>query len=412
MTPYVLRAGTVAVPHGLWEDGFVALDGRSITAVGQGQPPSGLGAVVDLGDMLLAPGFIDVHVHGGGGAQVNCATTDQVEQSVSEMAIFHAGHGTTALLATTVSDSPGALRAAVTGILAATRRPLSGDEPPRGATVLGSHLEGPWISPARRGAQFPGAIRPPSARELSQLLDLAKGTVRLVTIAPELDGAADLIALARAAGAVISIGHTEADFETAAAAFEAGARHATHLFNAMAPIHHRRPGPVAAALRDHRVTLEVIADGVHIHPALIALVARLAPERLVLVTDAIGATGTREGLHRLGPVEVLVSDGRAVLAGQEETVAGSVLTMDKAVAYTVKEAGVALVTALQAASLHPARALGQVNKGRLAVGADADLVALAPDLSLAATVIAGHPVHDPGGLLSAIAGAGAARRAI
>jgi N-acetylglucosamine-6-phosphate deacetylase len=310
------------------------------------------------------------------------------------MARFHATHGTTALLATTVSDSVEALRAAVEGIAVVATSPGGG------ATVLGSHLEGPWISRSRAGAQFVEALRLPSVPALDDLVARGKGTVRLITIAPELDGALDLIAAALSAGIIVSIGHTDADHETARLAFDTGARHVTHLFNAMAPVHHRRPGPVAAALADERVSLEIIADGVHIHPALIALVATLAPERLVLVTDAIGAAGAPPGRHRLGPLEVLVADGRAVLAGNEETVAGSVLTMDKAVALAVDVAGLPLLTALKAASLNPANVLGEVRKGRLAPGADADVVVLDGQLAVVATIIGGQVVYDPTNLFS------------
>jgi N-acetylglucosamine-6-phosphate deacetylase len=409
---FVLVAARVATPTELLENGFVVIEGGSVSEVGFGAPPT-TATAVDLGDMLIAPGFVDVHVHGGGGAQVNCPTREEVEASVRIMARFHARHGTTALLATTVSDSPEALRAAVEGVAVvatAPRRDLGlGNlktgpvgQDGAGAIVLGSHLEGPWIARSRAGAQFVPALRPPSVAELDDLVARGGGTVRLVTIAPELEGALDLIAAALAAGVVVSIGHTDADYATTKLAFDAGARHATHLFNAMAPVHHRRPGPIAAALGDERVSLEIIADGVHIHPALIALVATLAPERLVLVTDAIGAAGAPPGLHRLGPLEVLVTDGRAVLAGNAETVAGSVLTMDKAVAMAVDVARVPLLTALNAASLHPAKVLREHRKGRLTPGADADLVVLDRQLDVVATVVGGQVVYDPTGLLSSL----------
>jgi len=392
---FVLTASRVATPTELLHDGFVVVEGRSVREVGQGSPPQDLFPIVELGETLVAPGFVDVHVHGGGGAQVNCATREEVESSVRKMAQFHATHGTTALVATTVSDSPEALRTAVEGVAAVALAP--------GAAVLGSNLEGPWIARSRAGAQFPDALRPPSIAEFHDLVARSQGTLRLVTVAPELDGALQLIAAACAAGVVVSIGHTDADYETATAAFEAGARHATHLFNAMAPIHHRRPGPVAATLADDRVYLEIIADGIHIHPALISLVARVAPERLVLVTDAIGATGTAPGLHRLGPLEVVVKDGRAVLAGHEETVAGSILTMDRAVALAVHVASVPLLIALQAASLHPAMALDESRKGRLTSGADADIVLLDQDLSVISTIVGGEVVYDPTGVLAPLA---------
>ena len=412
MKRFVLLAARVATPTELLENGFVVIEGGSVNEVGSGVPPA-TAIAVDLGDLLIAPGFVDVHVHGGGGTQVNCPTREEVETSVRSMARFHARHGTTALLATTVSDSPEALRVAVEGVAAVAAAPRGGpasgypgpgrlSEDGRGAVVLGSHLEGPWIARSRAGAQFVPALRPPSVAELDDLVARGSGTVRLVTIAPELEGALDLIAAALAGGVVVSIGHTDADYATAKVAFDAGATHATHLFNAMAPMHHRRPGPIAAALGDERVSLEIIADGVHIHPALIALVATLAPERLVLVTDAIGAAGAPPGLHRLGPLEVLVTDGRAVLAGNAETVAGSVLTMDKAVELAVKVAHVPLLTALKAASLHPAKLLGEHRKGRLSPGADADLVVLDRQLGVVATVVGGQVAYDPTGLLSSL----------
>jgi N-acetylglucosamine-6-phosphate deacetylase len=395
MTGFVLSASRVATPTELLQDGFVAVEAGSVREMGYGVPSATPFPVIQLGDVLIAPGFIDVHVHGGGGYEVNCATVEEVVVSVREMARFHARHGTTSLVATTVSDSQEALRAAIEGVATVARTPGSG--------VLGSNLEGPWIARSRAGAQYTGALRPPSIAELDELIGLGRGTLRLVTVAPELDGALELISAARAAGVVVAIGHTDADYETAAAAFEAGATHTTHLFNAMAPIHHRQPGPVAAALIDRRVFLEIIADGVHIHPALISLVASLAPERLVFMTDAIAATGTAPGLHRLGPLEVMVKDGRAVLVGHEETVAGSVLTMDRAVALAVQVAGVPLLTALQAASLHPAIALGENSKGFLAAGADADMVVLDRDFSVVATIIGGRVAHDPAGVLQPVA---------
>jgi N-acetylglucosamine-6-phosphate deacetylase len=406
---FVLLAARVATPTQLLENGFVVIEGGSVSEVGSGAPPA-MATAMDLGDMLIAPGFVDVHVHGGGGAQVNCPTREEVEASVRSMARFHARHGTTALVATTVSDSPEALRTAVEGVAAVStarrgsptsegRRPGDVSQDGAGSVVLGSHLEGPWIARSRAGAQFVPALRPPSVTELDDLVARGNGTVRLVTIAPELEGALDLIAAALSGGVVVSIGHTDADYATTKLAFNAGASHATHLFNAMAPMHHRRPGPIAAALGDERVSLEIIADGVHIHPALIALVATLAPERLVLVTDAIGAAGAPPGLHRLGPLEVLVKDGRAVLAGNAETVAGSVLTMGKAVKLAVDVARVPLLTALQAASLHPAKVLGEHRKGRLGPGSNADLVVLDSQLDVVATVVGGQVVYDPTGLL-------------
>lgn len=396
MTRFVLAARQVATPSELLQDAFVAIEGHSICEVGQGKPPASAGPVVQLGEALLAPGFVDIHVHGGGGQDVNRPTPEQAARAALDMAAFHARHGTTSLVATTVSDTHEVLLSALEGIAEAAERPFSG--------ILGSNLEGPFISRVRAGAQYPGALRPPSEREFSQLLERGRGTLRLVTVAPELPGALEIVHAATNAGVVACLGHTDADYETAMAAFDAGARHVAHLFNGMAPLHHRRPGPAGAALGNPRVSLELIADGVHVHPAIIALVAKLAAERLILVTDAIGPTGASPGRYRLGPVEVLVSGERSVLADGSGTVAGSVLTMDRAVAFAVKSAGVPLLATLQAASLNPASVLGEKRKGRVAPGADADLVLLGPDLRALATLRAGRAVYDPGELLRAVEG--------
>lgn len=396
MSGFVLTAARLATPTQLFSDGaYVVVDEGTVSEVGGGAPPTRRHPVVDLGNTLISPGFIDVHVHGGGGYEVNCATRAEVESSVRRVARFHARHGTTALLATTVSDSPEALRTAVEGVAEVARTPNS--------AVLGSNLEGPWIARSRAGAQFPDAIRPPSLDELADLVSRGQGTLRVVTVAPELEGGLELVRAARAAGLVVAIGHTDADYETATLAFDAGARHATHLFNAMAPIHHRRPGPVAAALADSRVSLEIVADGVHIHPALISLVAMIAPERLVLMTDAIGATGSAPGRYRLGPLEVVVNEDRAVLADHEGSLAGSVLTMDRAVALAVTVAGVPLLTALQGATLHPASVLGERTKGFLGPGADADIVVLDDDFGVVCTLVGGQVAHDPTGALAGAA---------
>ena len=259
MKGFVLTASRVATPTET-PPRRLRRRGGPLRARGRpGLPPDDLLPIVELGDTLVAPGFVDVHVHGGGGAQVNCATREEVESSVRKMAQFHATHGTTALVATTVSDSPEALRTAVEGVAAVALAPGRGCPrvQPRGSVD----------SPVPGWGAVPGALRPPSIAEFHDLVARSQGTLRLVTVAPELDGALKLITAARAAGVVVAIGHTDADYETATAAFEAGARHATHLFNAMAPIHHRRPGPVTATLADDRVYLEIIADGIHIHPA-------------------------------------------------------------------------------------------------------------------------------------------------
>jgi N-acetylglucosamine-6-phosphate deacetylase len=273
--PALLLRATIITPQQVLDPGWLVIDGPRISAVGSGPPPARQ-RVLDLGRRIVAPGYIDLHVHGGGGVQVNGTSAAEVAESVTAMARFHATHGTTALVATAVSDARDALITTVRGIARVAARPDPGS-----ATVLGAHLEGPWLAPSRAGAQNPRHLREPSVDELRDLLDAAAGSLRLITIAPERPGALGVIEEAAAAGVVMSVGHTEADFDTTRAAFDAGARHVTHLFNAMPDLQHRRPGPVVAALADTRVTVELIADGIHIHPAVLALAVSAAPDRVV-----------------------------------------------------------------------------------------------------------------------------------
>jgi N-acetylglucosamine-6-phosphate deacetylase len=393
--PSLLLRGTVAIGDAPAPGAWVALRDGLIAGVGQGSPPAGFGAPLELGDQVIAPGFVDVHVHGGGGAQAAGDDPAEVADQVLRAARFHASHGTTCMVATTVSDTAQRLRATAAGVRIAMGA-AAGD----GAVVAGLHLEGPWLACNRRGAHDPAMLRRPDPAELMQLIDAAGGAVRLLTLAPELDGAPAVIAAAGARGVVVSVGHTDATYAQARAAFDAGARHLTHLGNAMRGIDRREPGPIAAALADERVTVEVIADGRHVHPALLRMVAIAAPGRLVAITDAISATGLPDGEHRLGELAVRVRDGRAVLADQPATLAGSVLTMDRAVA-TLVAAGVEPIDAIRAATATPARVLGdELSRGVLAPGARADLVVLDARYAAQATVIGGEVVHDPAGLLT------------
>jgi N-acetylglucosamine-6-phosphate deacetylase len=359
---------------------------------------------VELGDRIVAPGCVDVHVHGGAGCQVNGDSAVEVEGALAAMASFHAWNGTSSLLATTVSDSPERLAAAVAGVAQATARARA-TAVPTGARIIGSHLEGPFIAPTRAGAQDPSAIRPPDRAELNRLLELGAGTVRMVTLAPELPGADELIADCLDAGAVVALGHTEADFDTARRAFDAGATHVTHLFNCMPPLHHRLPGLITAALVDDRVTVELICDLHHVHPAVVEFVAQIALERLVLVTDAGPVAGTGPGRRRLGHMAVELTGSRVTLATDPTTLAGSALTMSAAVRNFSTAAKVPLAAARAAASATPASIVAGAASvppglGRIEAGAPADLMVLDPALSPVATVVGGAVAFDPGRLLS------------
>lgn len=364
--------------------------------------------------MVVAPGFVDLHVHGGGGSQVSGETPEEVEAEVSRLCLHHVRHGTTSLLATTVSDSPGRLRAAARGVALAMearsgRRPGRGTGPvPVGSTVLGIHLEGPWLAPERAGAHAREHLRRPDTGELAALVEQSSGTVRLVTFAPELPGADRLVAAGLAAGIVMSVGHTAAGFDAVRSALAAGASHVTHLGNAMAALDRRQPGPVAAALADPTATLELIADGVHVHPGFLAMVAAVAPRRMVAVTDATSACGMPTGSYKVGQSAVSVRADRVVLEAQPDTLAGSVLTMDRAVA-TLIGAGVDLGTAVLAATGTPAGIISSIDKGHLRPGADADVVVLDERLKAAATIAGGEVVWDPSDLLVAAPVGGSSR---
>jgi N-acetylglucosamine-6-phosphate deacetylase len=328
----------------------------------------------------VAPGFIDLHVHGGGGAALWSGEPEESRRACA----FHARHGTTGLLATTLPAAPEDLREAVRGIAAAREH-----EP----ALLGIHLEGPFLSPDRPGALDPRRMRLPDRGELAELLAAAGGAIRIMTLAPELPGGLDLIADLAGAGVVPALGHSAATYEVARAAIAAGARHATHLFNASGPLHHREPGVAGAALDAPEVTCELIADGHHLHAATLRLAHRVkGAAGLALITDAIPAAGAPDGESRLGDAPIVVAGGVARTAAG--ALAGSTLTMAGAVRHAVHAAGIPLPDALAMASATPARVLGlEGRKGVLASGADADLVVLDDDLGVHATYRAGRLVH-------------------
>jgi N-acetylglucosamine-6-phosphate deacetylase len=362
----VFSGGRVLTPD--TEADWLTVSAGRIDAVGHGEPPAAA-ETVDLAGRLLAPGFIDLHVHGGGGASFMSGDPEECARA----AAFHAAHGTTALLATTLTAPPGDLLRAVAAVAE--------------TGILGVHLEGPYLNERRRGAQAAEHLRPPDLGELAALL--AAGPVRMVSLAPELPGALEAVVAIDAAGAVPALAHTDATYGQALAAIEAGARHAVHTFNGMRPLHHREPGVAGAVLEDARVTCEAIADGHHLHPAALRLVHRAkGAGGMALITDAIPATGLGDGEHRLGDVPIRVAAGRAETA--EGSLAGSTLTMDAAVR-NAHAWGLPLTDALIAAATTPAWVLG-VPKGRLAPGYDADLVILDAGLRPAATYLAGRLV--------------------
>jgi N-acetylglucosamine-6-phosphate deacetylase len=337
--------------------GWVEVVGERIVAVGAGEPPRPPDEVVD-GTVL--PGYVDVHSHGGGGASF---VTEDPETALVAVAA-HRRVGTTAMVASLVTGAIPDLRRQVAALATLVD---SGD-------LFGIHLEGPWLSEKFKGAHPAGLLVDPSADDVADLLDAGRGTVKMATVAPERAGATAAIRALVAGGCLAAVGHTNADYDATRAAIEAGARGATHLFNAMPALRHRAPGPVLALWEDERVVLELILDGVHVRPELVAWVMATAPGRVALITDAMAAAGSDDGDYRLGELLVEVRGGVARLAGQE-TIAGSTLTLDRAVRNAVA-AGVGLVPAVRAASTVPADYLGLEQVGRIAPGKRADLVVL------------------------------------
>jgi N-acetylglucosamine-6-phosphate deacetylase len=382
-----LRSERVVTPAGVLSGEVTVAGGRIVAVDGAGATVSDT-ELVDLGDRWLVPGFIDLHVHGGGGAQCNTADPDEV----AAVARFHARHGTTSLLATTVPEGVEPLVAALEAIGAAMA--VSG-----GAAVLGAHLEGPFLSGRFAGALDPAAFLAPDVVVLRRLLLAGGGCLSLMTLAPELPGALELIGELVAAGVVVSLGHCDASAGQARAAVQAGARSVTHVFNAMAPFHHRTPGLLGAALELPQLSCELIADGVHVDPVAMRLLYRLkGPAGVVLVTDAIAAAGMPDGPgYRLGSADVEVVDGCARVAGGN-ALAGSTLTMDAAVAAAVRFLGVGVSEAVGMASGNPARLLGLAErKGAITPGLDADLAVLDDQLRACGTMVAGEWVYGPAG---------------
>ncbi len=364
--------GRVVTPEGVLDDAVVRIEDGRIADVA----PAGRSRLQAAAAWIL-PGFIDIHVHGGGG---HTFTTGEPE-SARRAAEFHRRHGTTTMLASLVT----ATRQETYDSTAALAELVHSGE------LAGVHLEGPYLSAARCGAQNPAHLRDPDPAELEALIDL--GVVRTVTIAPELPGALSAIRQLRAHGVVAAVGHTDATYEQTWAAIEAGASLATHLCNAMRPVHHRDPGPIVALLSAPGVICEQVADGVHLHDGMLRHVVQAAgPARVALVTDAMAAAGMADGRYDLGGQEVRVAGAVARLAASG-TIAGSTLTMDAALRRAV-HSGLSMLDASTMASTTPARVLRLDDRGTIAAGRRADLVLLDDAVTVTGVIRDGLPVTD------------------
>jgi N-acetylglucosamine-6-phosphate deacetylase len=387
MPPIAIYASRILTPHEEVSDGVIIVEGNQIMEVGHRDEirvPTGATDFVATG-LTVVPGFVDVHIHGAGGHDV----MEAEEQALDRITSTVARYGTTSMLATTVTAPLEATCRSVEGIaqyIRAHEKPA--ENAPLAAEILGIHLEGPFINLERRGVHPRNSIARPSRDSLEKLLKSGDGLVKILTLAPELPGAMELVEAAVAAGVVVAMGHTDADYEQARAAIRAGARHTVHTYNAMRPFSHRDPGILGAIMTDPEVTAEIIADGVHVADAAIqVLIGAKGFDTVLLVSDGIAATGMRDGNYRLGDFEVSVKDG--IARNSEGKLAGSTLTLDRALRNLVG-LGAPLIEAVRMATLHPARRLGLGGKkGVIAPGADADLVALTPDLRVAGVMTRG-----------------------
>ncbi|MBE3013739.1 N-acetylglucosamine-6-phosphate deacetylase [Microbispora sp. NEAU-D428] len=377
-----LSDARVVTPDGV-HDGWLTIEDGRITHIGRGQAPrDGLG----LGGRTIVPGYVDIHSHGGAGGSF----PDGDPETAAAVAAFHLSRGSTTLMASLVTAAPDTLARAATTLADLCEQGL----------IAGIHFEGPYIARSRCGAHEPTLLREPDVAEFRALVKAGRGHVRMLTIAPELPNALDVIRDAAAEGVVAALGHSDATYEQTIEGIDAGATVATHLYNAMPPLGHRAPGPIAALLQDERVTVELINDGVHVHPAMLRLAMHAAGAgRTALITDAMAAAGMGDGRYPLGPMTVDVVDGVARLASDTPgggSIAGSTLTMDVAFRRTVREAGRSLVDAALMASLTPARVLGLDGEiGSITVGKYADLVVLDDDLGVGGVMKRGAWVRHP-----------------
>ncbi|KWT63318.1 N-acetylglucosamine-6-phosphate deacetylase [Streptomyces albus subsp. albus] len=387
----VLTGARVALPAGVADGGRVAFEGTRITEAGSAADapaPAPGDQVIDLTGHLVVPGFVDIHVHGGGGGSFSSADTEECLTAIRT----HRQRGTTSMLASTVTGDLDDL-ARQAGVLS---------ELTEQGELAGIHFEGPFISPHRCGAHQPGLLRDPDPADVRKLVDAARGTAKMMTLAPELPGGLDSVRLLADAGVIAAIGHTDSSYDATREAIDAGATVATHLFNAMPPLGHRAPGPIAALLEDERITVELINDGTHLHPAVLEMAFRDAgADRVAFITDAMGAAGMNDGMYPLGPMTVEVKDGVARISGGPTagSIAGSTLTLDRAFKRAVTIDGLTVGQAVRALSANPARLLGIADRtGSIEPGKDADLVVLDASYDLVGVVRRGEWVVRPQGV--------------
>ena len=377
-TQTLIRSARIVSSGRVLDNGWVLFDDDRIAAVGQGDtfPSDAALTVVDAAGRWLTPGFIDLHCHGGGGTAF-----DAGEDAIRTALAVHRRHGTTRSVLSLVTAAVPDLERELAVIADAVR----GDP-----LILGSHLEGPFLDDGHRGAHDPSLLRAADPDSVERMLAAAAGTLVQVTLAPELPGGMAALRQFVDASVAVAVGHCGAGYDESRAAFDAGASILTHAFNAMPGIHHRAPGPVAAAMDTPGVTLELVNDGVHVHPSVVRLAFEGAADRIALITDAMAAAGSVDGEYQLGSLRVEVVDGVARLAGGG-SIAGSTLTLDSALRLAVTSVGLPIEVAVRALTETPARAIGRGGDlGQLATGFAADAVLLDSDFTVDAVWGAGR----------------------
>ena len=377
----VLAGARVVLPSGVVEGGRVAVEGDRFAASPADARPADVTVELTAGHVVV-PGFVDIHNHGGGGASFTAGDAEEVLRGIRT----HREHGTTSLVASTVTEEMDRI-VRQAGLLSELVE--QGD-------LAGIHYEGPFISPCRKGAHDETLLRDPDPADVRKLVEAARGTARMVTLATELPGGVDSVRLLAEHGVVAALGHTDATYEQTVEAIEAGVTVATHLFNAMPPLGHRAPGPIVALLEDERVTVELVNDGTHLHPSVLELAFGAAgPDRVAFITDAMDAAGFGDGLYDLGPLKVEVREGVARLV-EGGSIAGSTLTMDVAFKRAVTVDRIPLQDAVRAMSANPARLIGLADEvGAIEPGKYADLVVLDAAYDLVGVMRRGEWVVRP-----------------
>ena len=378
--------GTIITPFRLLEDRIIIIEKGKIIAITDKKEDLTIlknVEIIEAQNKFIVPGYIDIHVHGGGGSDV----MDGEYEAIKQVATTHSRFGTTAFLPTTMTMTKDKIIKSLKSIHEARLKGTGTAE------ILGIHLEGPYINPEKKGAQKEEDIKKVSVEEFLEFNQASGNLIRLVTIAPEMPGAVDFIRWLHQQGIIVSVGHSNATYKQVQEGIQAGLSHVTHTFNAMRGLHHREPGVVGAALSSPKLIVEMIADGIHLHPIVLKILTQIKEsEKLVLITDAMRATGFKEGTYDLGGQEVIVTQGQAKL--KNGTLAGSVLTMDKAVKNLVTKVGISLLNAVQMASYNPAKCLGiDDKKGSLELYKDADIVILNKNLETELTMVAGKVVY-------------------